>query len=255
MASEGPPPQLVSTLEAVRHYTELYGLPSGELKSCIACLLDGNLGAAGRHEAAFCIAIELRRMGLGRQRAESVIARWARSIDYAPNNAARAIKSAYAKNGRGEWHYRPPGLAKRGPRYQQVLQPLCEHLDCPRGCLPFSSLYRGQKGEDFIRFDERGWTLHLSRSRQRAAIDVYRAICNLEKARGFAEGSWMFTHYRQLAERAHVNPKTVGRALRRLSELELLEFEVGGGSGPHSNDRWASRVRRVVPIPRPPPRI
>jgi hypothetical protein len=238
-------------LEAVKFYAERYGLRAEAMKPCIACLLDGNLGAAPRHEAAFCIAIELRRMGVEQSEARTIIRDWGWRIGYPKRTAERGVQSAFQREPSGEYKYRPPGLRKQSPRYRNVLAPLCAEIGCPENCLPLMPLYRGPGSETFERFTDLGWPLHLRRRRLRSAVDVYHAVCRLEEARGFAPGSQMFTHYRQLAALAEVDPRTVGRALRNLEELGLVTFKPGRGSGPHARDRVASRVQRIVPIPQP----
>jgi hypothetical protein len=245
-------PDVIAALEAVKRYTVALDLPSRQLKNCIACFLDGNLGGAGRHEAAFCIAIELRRMELPEGRAREVVEAWARDIGYSSRDAVRGVTSAYRRDNRGNWKYWPPGLHKAGQRYRHALKPLCDALGCPTSCLPFADQFAGPRGQDFLVFEQLGWPRYLNRLRQRASVDVYRVLCNLEKTRGFAEGARFYTHYRQLAERAHIDPTTAGRALRQLRSRQLIEFEPGSGSGPRAADRKASRVRRVIPIPKPP---
>jgi hypothetical protein len=255
MSRSGAAPGDIEALEAVRLYGERYGVPSGALKSCIAYLLDGNLGAAARHDAAFCIAIELRRVGLDDEAARRVLRDWAWRIGYAKRAAERGVTSAYSRKPSGQFRYRPPGIHKRGPVYAMVLSPLCAAIGCPANCLPFAAQYRGPQNEGLERFVELGWPRYLRRRRWRASADVYEALCELESRRGFAAGAPMFTHYRQLAAIALVNPRTVGRALTILACLGVVIFQAGSGSGPNARDRVASRVQRIVPIPECPPPI
>ena len=55
------PDEAMRALEAVRRVAEQHAIPSRDLKTCIAYLLDGNLTGSSR-KAAFTLAIELRRL-------------------------------------------------------------------------------------------------------------------------------------------------------------------------------------------------
>src|SRR5437016_5409675 len=111
----------LSALAAVRAFADRYGIAAGEMKSCIAVLLDGNLGGAARHEAAFVIAIELRRLQLSQAQTEQVLLSWARTIGYPPRSLRPAINNAYARTSAGEYRYHPPGFRKARGVYHRVL--------------------------------------------------------------------------------------------------------------------------------------
>jgi hypothetical protein len=239
-------------LEAVCRVAAEYGLPQGELKPCVAVLLDGSFGPS-RHEAAFLIALELRRIGLSEQRAGRVIGRWARK--YGVSRSHTAIRSAWEKNANGDWRYRAPGLAKRpGTVAFKVLLPVCVEIGCPQQCPPLAGrVRRGPARETYERFQRLGWPSYLRKSRHDAATDFYRAVCEVERARGFAPGTRLHVSYRQLAELADRNFAHAPESLELLLDLDLLTmFERGSGSGPNARDRKASTVQRRVPIPNTP---
>jgi hypothetical protein len=107
------------------------------------------------------------------------------------------------------------------------------------------------RGETFERFERLGWPLVLRKQRHAAAIDYYRAICYLERERGFAAGSMLLTSYRQLATLAGRDARHAGENLRVLYTRGLLtKFERGSGGGPSARDRQPSRLARAVPIPK-----
>lgn len=243
-------------LEAVPIVADEYGLPQSGLKPCVAFLLDANVGGAGRHDAAFVIAIECRRLELSEAETEKVLVRWSKKIDFVPRQACKAIRSAYAKAPGGGWRYYPPGVGKKpGGRYAEVLGAICADVGCPANCAPFSGLHRGPRGETFERFEHLGWPLVLRKQRHAAAIDYYRAICDLERERGFAAGSMLLTSYRQLGALAGRDARHAGENLRVLYTRGLLtKFERGSGSGPNARDRQPSRLARAVPIPNVPSR-
>jgi hypothetical protein len=239
----------LAPLEAVRHVAAEYGIPSPQLKPCVALLLDGNL-TGDRHKAAFVIAIECRRIGFDEERTARVLRRWAKKIGYPQRAACRAILNAFAREGEG-WRYHPPGLAKKpGTIYAELLVPTCELIGCPANCAPLSGIYRGPRSEGFARFEQLGWPGYLRRSRRASDVDWYRAICEVERERGIAPGGLLFVSYKQLARIAGRDHSKSGQGMHRLASDGLLrEFLPGGGSGPHARDRRASRVARLVPIP------
>jgi hypothetical protein len=244
-------------LEAVRSIADEYGLAVGALKPCIAWLLDGNLAAAPRHEAAFVIAIECRRLHLSDAEAGQVLARWAKKIGYVERDARRGIANAYARTENGNhYRYHPPGLEKkRGGVYERVLGDICRDVGCPANCAPFQALRRGPRGEGLERFEQLGWPTVLRKQRHTAAADYYRAICLLERKHGFGAGTTLLTSYEQLAELAGRNKRHAGENLRILLTRGLLaDFVRGSGSGPHARDRQPSRVARNIPIPNIPAR-
>ncbi len=249
--ARGAEMQMVA-LEAVNLVAEEYGIPTGDLKPCIAYVLDGNTTASLRN-CAFTLAIELRRLGRDASDVQKLLERWAKKVGFKQREVSGAVKSGFAKSSSGTWRYHPPGLQKKpGGRYAEVLGDVCAEVGCPANCPAFSKKYQGPVKETYERFELRGWAGYLRRRRFRSDIDVYRAICRSEIRLQLAPGAQILTTYRQLAELAEVHYTTVGDALTRLHQLGLIEFKAGSGDGPHARNRVASRVRRVVPIPRAP---
>lgn len=242
----------VVALEAVRVVAVEYGIQAGELKPCIAYHLAGGEALADRRKVAFTLAIELRRLGRTPAQAEQALNQWAGRSGARASEIRSALRSAFQKRPDGEWRYHAPGLAKQSPVYIEVLKPICDQVGCPANCPAFAGKYQGPVKETFERFKELGWVAELKKRRQRAAIDVYEAICRREKQLHLAPGAELLTTYRQLGELGEVHPTTVGDALRHLHELGLISFVAGSGSGPHARDKTPSRVKRVVPIPRLP---
>jgi hypothetical protein len=100
-------------LSALKIVADEYGLAALK-KPCVAFLLDGGAGGADRHSVAFIIALECRAMECSEEEAERVLTRWAQKIGYRPQEAHRAIKSAYMKVAGGRFRYYAPG--RRGAR-------------------------------------------------------------------------------------------------------------------------------------------
>ncbi|MEP6978003.1 MAG: hypothetical protein ABI948_08110 [Thermoleophilia bacterium] len=240
-------------LEAVRLVAAEYGIEAARLKPCVALVLDGNLGGADRHEAAFVLAIECRAFGFDEARTAGILAAWAKKIGYRTRDAQRAIRSAFGKDSAGRWRYHPPGLTKKpGTVYERVLAATCADVGCPAKCAPLAAVHQGPKAETFARFDRLGWPKFLRRQRRESTLDVYRALCELEHERGIAPGGPIRASYKQLAKLTGRDHSKIGKNLDRLQALGLAGFERGSGSGPHARDRSASLIHRTVPIPDPP---
>jgi hypothetical protein len=240
-------------LQALRLVAAEYGLTNLK-KPCLAFVLDGNIGGAARHQAAYIVAISCREMGLSEAETERVLVRWARKIGYSPQKACRAIANAFAKLPGGEYRYFPPGLTKRpGSVAFAVLAPICAEVGCPANCPAYMGLGRGPGGETFGRFMRLRWPEGLRRVRHDAAIDWYRAVCLLEEERGFAAGALLRTSTRQLSVLAGRDRRHACENLELLCALGLLaRFVRGSGSNPRAADRQASELARKVPIPAPP---
>ena len=242
----------VRALELVRPIAGEYGLETGDLKPCIAYLLDGNLGVYKPARAAWVIAIELRRMGRAPRDTEVILQKWAwlTGITISQGDLAGAVRNAFKKTPRGDWHYRAPGLRKTSPAYAP-LQPLCDSLGCPNQCPPLCSRSPGNCGETFKRFGDLGWPNYLKRKRHSAAVLIYRELCDREGELGLAPGHEIHIADVQLAELTGSSRQHIGTHLRWLHELGLLAT-LRRGSRRRGEQARATTVARAVPIPRAP---
>jgi hypothetical protein len=247
-----PPDDAIRALEALSLVRGEYGLPDLR-KPCIAYVLDGNLGGANRHDAAFVLALELRALGRTQAQTDELLVGWAEKIGYSHNAATKATRSAYMKGPGGEYKYFSPGRTKKpGSAAAKVLSPTCETVGCPANCPAFKSLHVGPKGEGYQRFVRLGWPEALQRIRRGAAVQTYAGICELERKLGFASGSPIIASTKQHSEHSGHSRRHVPDNLAFLYEIGLLwAYGPGGGSGPNARDRKATTVARFVPIPRP----
>ncbi len=243
-------------LSALSHVRADYGLPT-LAKPCVAAVLDGDLAGAQRHEAAFIIAIECRDLGLTEAETKRVLVRWAASIGYRSREACRVIDGAYRTRAGGGWRYHPPGLTKKeGTFAHRVLAPHCADVGCPANCPRYQGVRQGPRGETYRQFERLRWPQTLKRQRHAAAIDVYRAVCDLEDELGVAPGRPLLTSSARLAELAERDRSHILENLRVLYTRGLLAtFERGSGSGPNAHDRLPTRIARTTPIPTPPDQL
>lgn len=252
-----PADDVIGLLEVVKLVAEEYGIPTRELKPCIAQLLDGNLGGAARHDAAFVIAVEMRDVLGDYERVRAVLERFATKVGpgFGAARIRYALESGYATKPTGGWKYSRPGLRGGAPgrRYASVLGETCETVGCPQYCPPLASLYQGSREHTYDMFVRLGWRRALNRAGHPSAAPVYAAIVERERQIGAADGSKIHVTFGQLAEIASVAKSTVGRSLDELAKHRLIHFERGSGSGPSARDRKASLVQRVIPLPEVPP--
>ena len=225
-----------------------------KVKPCVGYLLDGNYTCSTR-EAAFTLAMEFRGLGKTESEINTLLTPWATLIGYRHRELERTVRSAFRKTSDGAFKYHPPGLRKKpGTTYANALLGVCEAVGCPQNCSAFVGKYVGDHSQSYQRFVQLNWPTQLRRWRFGRAADVYRAITVRERTLGIAPGSELRVTYKQLAALADgAHYTTVGRALPQLEALGLIEYTPGSGSGPHARDREASRVKRVIPIPSPPP--
>jgi hypothetical protein len=244
---------LVRLLEAVSRVQREYGLAQPP-KTCVAVLLDGNTGAASRHDAAFVIAIECRRAGIDERTTGRVLARWAKKIAYSGRAADRAVHAAFKRTPKGEYQYHAPGLLNKvGGKYRQVLGDICREVGCPQNCIPSKALYLGPASETHDRFKQLGWPRWLRRQRHAAAAEIYEAITILERRHRLAPGAKLYLAFSQLEEISGRSRSHMNENLQLLEELDLItDLVVGSGSGNYAKDRKPTQLRRVVPIPRAP---
>jgi hypothetical protein len=231
-------------LEAVRPVAAEYGIGTADLKPCVALVLDGNIGGSARHECAFVIAMELRRLGWPPAKIEAALTRWARKIGYSEHEARRAIRGAFGPRG-----YYPPGLTKRlGTSYERVLAPTCAHVGCPQNCPPFRGRVRSVRREGVETFRRLGWPAVLRRRRQNAALATYEAICSLELLNGVQRNEPLLTSYRQLARMIETpHWSTARRGLVTLDRHGLLTYKPGKARTPADPSREPSRIWRIAP--------
>lgn len=234
----------VRALEAVRFAAEEYGLDTARLKPCVAVVLDG-VYSAPRHDCAFVLALELRRMELDATDAERVMQRWARKVGMKQRDAARALRDGLKPK------YKPPGLVlKPGTKAHAVLAATCAEVGCPANCTPLSGLYRGPRTETYQKFEQLGWSRFLRKRRLTGASELYRALTAIEVGREIAPGGLLIVNYDQLAKAAGLSKRSVGRNLRALHHMRLVNCIAGAGRYPGDPERKASRIRRLVPIRR-----
>lgn len=250
---------LVRALEAVRPMAAEYGLASGTVKPCIAVVLDGTF-SVHRHDAAFVLAIEFRKLGFDEKQVARMLGRWAKSIGYKRSTSPirSAILGAFAKKPNGEWRYHPPGVRKKeGSVYDRVLGETCRMVGCPANCGPYRGLHVGERGSGFAEFEKLDWPARFRKGRKGAAIDWYRAICEFERLNGFTPGAPLVVSFAVLSALAGRAKTHARENLRHLYHEGLLEkLDLGSGSGPKARDRRPTQLKRRVPIPPlpPPPR-
>src|SRR4051794_25829473 len=100
-----------AALEAIKRVRQEYGIPCE--KPCVAYLLDQGASNGARHDEAFVLALELRRLGVDAEQTERALNKWAVKRGCPRRYVRAAVRSAFRRNPGGGWVYHSPGLTKR----------------------------------------------------------------------------------------------------------------------------------------------
>lgn len=224
----------VRGLEASSDLAAETGHPGKDIRPCIATLMETPLSKGefpNRNEAALVIASELKRIGVDYDSATGRVESWNRfnNPSLRPSEQTKAVNNAFAK----EYNY---GC------HNAILVAFCVGQDL----CPFHNhvLSRKPKYNDLV-FVDYGWPTHLT-GRQTLIYGV--ALPHLEKTRRIGRGGLICANHRQIANACGISRERVGKDLKILSELGLIEYNAGI---PRKWEGRASEIRRVFPIPRP----
>ena len=215
-------------LEILQDFEETRGefrLPL-DMKPCICQLMkDCEQSKSGIN--AFIIACELHRVGKTKEKIESVLLKL--GVSYSKTRGV--VKSASTdKYSYGCLTLELEGLCLYDNRTE------CRWYER----IPKKS-HKPGKERDFWRF---GWPSVLSS----ASGMVYLALREVEGRRRYAAGAHLYVSRRELAKLAGVSPPWTIKSLKKLEESGLIKFQKG------KQHLWygkASKVQRVIPIPRP----
>jgi hypothetical protein len=221
-------------LEASSTLAKETGHPGVDIRPCIACLYETELikgEPPNRNAAAVVLACEYRRIGLEYDQILKRVEFWNRS-NHPPlklNELTRAVNNGIAR----DYHYS------------------CEHsilliFCCGRETCPFTNqvVSKKQRYND-LAFLDYHWQRHLG---NRQVLIYAVAMTHLEKTRQVGRGGLVCANHLQIAEACGISREQVGRDLRILRDVGLIEYNVGR---PHKWEGIASEIRRIFPIPRP----
>ena len=228
-------------LKLSRAVRDEYGLPTLG-KPCVAYALDGNLGAAARHKAAFVIAIECRALGLTRTRPAMCSANGHARSDTRSGSRMSVLFATLRKDRRAAaGATTPPESSRSRARTPfEVLGPVCAELGCPANC----PAYAGRPPAAYADKGSNSSTgsagpIGSAVAATTVPIDVYRALCDSSTNADSPPG-----HPSSQATRNSANSPGRSRTPRRQQPSPprpvnglLAEYEPGSGSGPHAHDR------------------
>ncbi|MCK4856509.1 MAG: hypothetical protein KAT58_00925 [candidate division Zixibacteria bacterium] len=210
------------------------GHPGKDIRPCVAALTETSLARGGfpnRNEAAVIIASEFKRISLDYDSALKRVEYWNRknAPPLKPNEAKKAVANAYGK----DYNY-----SCRHP----VLLAFC----VDESVCPFHNQVLGKKDKyNDLAFIDYGWQKLLS-NRQ---VLIYKvALPHLEMTRKIGRGGLICANHQQIANACGIHRKRIGKDLKALAEVGLIEYEPGQ---PKKWEGKASEIGRVYPIPRP----
>lgn len=230
----------LSQLEAVKRQAQTCQVPPQELKPCVAAMLEQGPpgGECDPNTTGYIIATEFRRLGKSYEDIEELLLSWAQHT----SNRGRALGYAEVRKIARSAYYGKHYTYGCGPGGKLYRSGYClGHEACPY----YRQLGQRRKPreDDFYDF---GWPQRLGAS----TAGVYRAIVSLEDSRG-APGGRTLASYRELSRRSGVGISHMREKLERLQSEGLITFKPGKPRGKHGE---ATEIRRVIPIPEPPPR-
>lgn len=226
--------RIVAGLEASTRISFKTGHPGADIRPCIATLVESSLDKGdfpNRNVGALIIACEFRRLGFKYDDTFHRVECWNRENNppLRPKELLKAVDNAFAR----EYNYG------------------CSNAVFVRFCLgqdvcPFRNTVLGKKAKyNELAFVDYGWPKLLT-SRQVLIYAV--ALPYLERTRRVGRGGLICANHMQIAETCGIRRERLGKDLRVLAEVGLIDYEVG------RRYKWegiASRIRRIFPIPYP----
>jgi len=225
--------RLIDGLSKSSKASEETGHPAKDIRPCIMTLKDTSLTKGNfpnRNESAVIIASEYKRIGKGYDYTQRELEKWNENNNppLKPNELRNTVRSAFAH----DYNY-----SCKNP----ILLDFCINKDsCPYWIHVISK--RPFRKEEFIK---NGWQQYLS---NRQVLIYAVALPNLEKKRRIGRGGLICANHKQIAETCGISPGRVGKDLRILSAVGLIEYNVGI---PRKWEGIASEIKRVFPVPRP----
>ena len=217
----------IEKLEQFEKTRGVLRLPA-DIKPCIAKLLDGRSPGINDGINSFIVACELHRVGWSERKIEAALTR----CGVRQSKVSDDVKSATT----GRYNYGCPSL------FSEYGLCLYKHRS---ECWWYRKIpkqnQKSHREEDFWRY---GWPRRLNH----AVSMVYQALGQIEKRKRRRAGDRLYVSRRQLSNMSGVSPRWVMNCCEKLKQVGLIEFKKG------RQHKWygeASKVQRIIPIPRP----
>lgn len=229
----------LDVLQTTKTQADLHDLLPQELKPCVALMLEEGPpgGELNPNTTCYIIATEFRRLGKPEEDALAELREWAvragaRGRALRPREVEKTVASAYAGT-----------LMTYGCGTNAILY-RSGHCVGHKACPYYSRIGNRQKPneQDFCRF---GWPAIVGAN----AASIYHAVAYLEHERG-APGGTTYVSYRDLRHRSGASLSWMKKGLQNLSDAGLITFSPGQQGAAHGK---ATEIKRVLPIPEPPP--
>lgn len=198
-----------------------------DIKPCISNLLNGASPLARSGMRPFIIACELHRVGKEGKQITSILL----TLGVAQSKVRGAVQSAT----KGKYSFGCPRLEELELCCYKNREQCWWHQKIPK------KNQKPWRESDFWRF---GWPQRL----KPAQIVIYLAIKEIGKKRGLPAKSQLFISRQELASESGVSERWTMECCEGLKAEGLIEFKKGRQ---HKHYGQASRIKRVIPIPKP----
>lgn len=221
----------VEKLEASQRAVRNLHLPD-VMKPCLTAILD--LGVEDRrNNYCYALGCELRRVGYELRKAKGIIEEWSQALSrpLPLNEVQSCLKSAYRDD------------TKNYGCNSELLAAYCVGQDL---CFFHKALTRsGTRAGSLFEYVTKMWLPVLTPSE---GIMIALIIPMMESRRQIARGAWLTVTYREIKRYMGYSLGTVHNALHRLHEKGLIELT----PGEPMKGKKATKIRRILPIPKPP---
>jgi lambda repressor-like predicted transcriptional regulator len=229
--------------EAVKEVQERFGIHQG-MKPCIAPLLLNSYGKKDRpdtNRATYIITVELKRMRFKEEKTLEILKLWNKAsispiqLSKLRNTARNVYKESY-----------PFGCEIPADNIKFHPAELCIGQEDCKYYSPSKRKVLQKQKENVWLLQDTGWTEHLRSN----SVLLYLILPYIEKQNGTYPGERIYVGYRDLSKYTGISINSIKTTLEQLQEYGLISFIPGL---PEAYGRKATEIRRIFPLPRPPP--
>ena len=233
----------IAFLEKVQDSNKKLLLPK-DLKPCIAMILGTPINKGdypNRNDLAIILAVELRKSGLNSEQVEKRLQEWNYNnnppLTESQLNSILRSSSKSKQNGSLKYDYGCNNFN---------LQAFCINPEDKEDCYYYLKNFKNKNIKIEPDYISLGWQNKLTLSQR---YILFYGIPYIEKRRGFNCGSHLFVTVRELSQVSGMETKYFKKNLIALKNYGLIEYVIGS---PRVWERKASKIRRIIPPPRPP---
>lgn len=230
-------------LRLTREVADRYSLDSGEMRPCVARMLTRheNENGLAKEPIAFMVAVDLKRMGVERERRREILVD---SCIAGVNPINRAVRSSMDEKYK-TWACSSNTM--HGDR-EIAREYFCVGHD---QCVWY--MRNEGKGKNKFKpaedrnFEGYGWH-HVCTAYE---YIIYQQLRELERLKGYGAGDTIIVSHDRLAFDSGCDIKTIGNNLRSMAEKGIIEYTPGKRT---KDEISGSKISRILPVPEPAPK-